>query len=79
MPMYRTEAVTYLKELLNICNGMSPEAVSFERFKNSDSISYRVQIKGTIHESDKQMVRDIAKKHSLAVKEEQGEVVVYKP
>ena len=79
MPMDRTEAVTYLKELLNVCKGMSPEVVSFERCKNSDSITYRVHIKGAIHESDKQMVRDIAKKYSLAVKEKNDEVVVYKP
>ncbi len=77
MPMDRNEAVTYLKELLNTCD-MSPDAVSFENPKDSDSIGYRVHIKGQIHETDKQAVRNIAKKHSLTVKEQSDEVIVYK-
>jgi hypothetical protein len=79
MPMQRNEAVTYLKELLNACDNMSPQAVSFESHANSQSTDYRVHIKGAIYESDKQLVKDIAKKHSLTVKEESDEVVIYKP
>ncbi len=77
--MDRNEAVTYLKELFNQCNDMSPNSVSFEQQKNGDYIGYRVHIKGAIHESDKQIVRDLAKKHSLAVKANDEGVVVYKP
>ncbi len=77
--MNRNEAVTYLKELLSQCNDMSPASVYFENPKNSDSVGYRVHIKGKIYESDMQQVRDIAKKYSLAVKEEADGVVVYKP
>jgi hypothetical protein len=46
----------YIKkqELLNVCNDMSPEAASFERPKNTDSIGYRVHIKGAIHERVRQ-------------------------
>ena len=79
MPMDRNEAVTYLKEVLSLCHDMSPDSVSFEKPSDSDSVGYRVCIKGTIHESDRQMVRDIAKKHSFAVKEDANGIVVYKP
>lgn len=76
--MNRHEAVTYLKDLLNVCNEMSPDAVSFENLQN-DTSGYRLRIRGTIQECDKQKVRDIAKKHSLEVKENQNEVIVYTP
>jgi hypothetical protein len=79
MPMQRNEAITYLKELLNACSNMSPQAVSFESNTNSQSIDYRVHIKGFIYDSDKLMVKEIAKKHSLSVKEELDEVIIYKP
>lgn len=77
--MERNEAVTYLKELLIVCNDMSPESVSFEKPKNSNTGGYTVHIKGAIQESDKQAVKDVAKRQRLAVKEDQTEVVVYKP
>lgn len=77
--MNRNEAVAYLKDVLNACNDMSPDAVSFETAKNSNSTGYTVRIKGAIHESDRIMVKEIAKRHSLSVREEHGEVVVYRP
>jgi hypothetical protein len=78
MRMDRNDAVAYLKELLSICD-MSPSSVFFENPQDSDSEGYRVHIKGTIHESDRQKVRDIAKKRNLAVQEDDGGVVVFKP
>lgn len=77
--MDRNEAVIYLKELLSICDQLSPSSVSFENFENTSSIGYRVIIKGTIHESDRQRLRNLAKKHSLVVEEDAESVVVYKP
>ena len=77
--MDRSEAVTYLKELLNLCDQLSPSSVSFENFENTDSTGYRVTIKGTIDESDRQRLRDLAKKHSLVLQEDAEGVVVYKP
>jgi hypothetical protein len=77
MPMDRTEAVTFLKELLSQCD-MSPASVSFENPKDSDSIGYRVHIRGAIQESDKEAVRDVAKRHSLNVQEDNDGVIVYK-
>jgi hypothetical protein len=78
MPVAKNKVLTYLKELLSQCN-MSPESVSIDNPKNSDSIDYLVHIKGTIHELDKQKAREVAKKHSLTVKEEPDGVIVYKP
>ncbi len=77
--MERNEAITYLKELLSLCEELSPTSVSFENLKDSDSVGYRVRITGAIHESDRQMVRDVAKKHNLALQEDAGGVLVYKP
>ena len=75
--MDRNEAVTYLKELLNTCQSMSPQAVSFE--KNGASAGFKVHIKGVTNEPDKEKIRGIAQKHSLAVEEESDAVVIYKP
>ena len=77
--MQRNEAVTYMKELLNVCNDMSPEAVSFDKPKNNNKAGYMVRIRGEIHESGKQAVKDVAKRHRLAVREDESEVIVYKP
>jgi hypothetical protein len=79
MPLDRTEAVAYLKELLSLCDQLSPSSVSFENFKNTSSMGYRVTIKGTIYESDRQGLRDLAKKHDLVVQVDAEGVVVYKP
>jgi hypothetical protein len=76
--MDRHEAVTYLKEVLTLCGNMSPESVSFEQSETSDSLGYRVRIKGIIYEPDRKMVRDVAKKYSLAVKEDAEGILVYK-
>ena len=77
-PMNRNEAVTYLRELLIQCNDLSPNAVSFEQPKNGESIGYNVHIRGSMHQSDKEIVRNIAKKHSLTVKENEDGVIVYR-
>jgi hypothetical protein len=69
----RSEAVTYLKELLSQCNDLSPESVSFETPINSNPIEYRIR------ESNKQSIREIAKKHSLSVQEDPNGVAIYKP
>ncbi len=77
MRMDRNEAVAYLKEHLRNCNDMSPEALSFE--KPPQYHGYTVRIKGTITEADKKVAKEIAIKHSLEVKEEKGEVIIYRP
>jgi hypothetical protein len=77
IPLDRSEAIIYLKELLSQCNDLSPECVSFETPNDSNSIGYRIQIKGTIPETDKQKVRDVAKKCSLSVQEDPDGVTIY--
>ena len=74
--MERKDAVTFLKEISGAQN-ISPDAVSFEKLKDSTGIS--VRIKGQILDLDKQRLKEIAKKHSLEVKEDKDEVLVYKP
>ncbi len=77
--MNRNEAVTYLKELLNQCNDMSPNAVSFDQLRTNGSIDYSVHIRGSIAESDRQIVRDIAKKQGFAVKDNSDGVIIFNP
>jgi len=79
MPVDRTEAVTYLKEVLTLCHDMSPDSLSFEKPHDSNSVGYRVHIKGTIREADRQVVRDIAKKYNLSVKEDSDGIVIFRP
>ena len=77
MLMDRSEAVNYLKELLRNCTNMSPEAVSFEQPTGYQG--YAVRIKGALYETDKETVRNIAKKYCLAVKEEKDQILIFKP
>jgi hypothetical protein len=75
----RSEAITFLKELMSQCNNLSPESVSLETPNDSNSIVYRIHIKGIICESDKQSVRDVAQKYNLSVQEAPDGVSIYKP
>lgn len=78
--MNREEAVACLKEILNLSRHMSPNAVTFEKSSaNEGSMGYRVRIKGTTFEDDRQAVNTVAKNHNLVVKEEDNEIVIYKP
>jgi hypothetical protein len=80
MSLDRSEAIIYLKELLSQCNDLSPESVSFDTPINSKkTIGLQVHIKGTIFESDKHWVREVAKKHSLSVQEDLDGVIIYRP
>jgi hypothetical protein len=79
MPLDRSEAINYLKELLSKCNDLSPESVSFETPTNKNKIGLQVHIKGTIYESDKYWVREVAKKHSMSVQENLDGVIIYTP
>ncbi len=77
--MNRNEAVSYLRDLLNECDGLSPNAVSFEQQVNAQAAGYTLRIKGSMHASDIEVVRSIAKKHSLEVKDEKDSLLVYRP
>ncbi|MCW3994982.1 MAG: hypothetical protein NWE98_02385 [Candidatus Bathyarchaeota archaeon] len=75
--MQRNEAVVYLKEILTIDSHIPLSTVTFERPHHSSG--YQLRIRGAVKESDKQTVKEIARKHRLAVKEEDDQVIVYKP
>ena len=77
MLMERSEAVNYLKELLRNWTNMSPESVSF--VQPAGYHGFTVRIKGALYETDKETVRNIAKKYCLAVREEKDQVLIFKP
>jgi hypothetical protein len=72
--MQRSEALSYLKEILNADSNISPDVITLE--KPTLSNGYRVHIKELYHP---ETVKNIAQKHQFALKEEKGEIVVYKP
>ncbi len=76
--MNRTEAVNYLKEVLSQCEELSPTSVCFENYKDTQSEGYRVYIKGTIYEPDREKLRALAKKHNLAMQEDENRIIVYR-
>jgi hypothetical protein len=75
--MNRSEAVIYLKELLSRCSEMSPNAVSFEEQRTANTINGRLHIMGSIGEIEKQVVHELAKKHSFQVTDNNEGVVIY--
>jgi len=79
--MKRNEAVTYLKEITNTCTNMSPDAVALfdSRPDDPDSTGYQVHIKTVLDNETKQRLQNIAEKHSLALREEKGKVIIYQP
>lgn len=79
LPVDRSEAIIYLKELLSKCSDLSPESVSFETPINKNTKGLQVHIKGTIFETDKYWVREVAKKYSLSVQENLDSVIIYTP
>jgi hypothetical protein len=62
---------------LRLDSGLSPEAVTFQTSK--DASEYTLRIKGIVQQSDREIVEEIAKKHSLAVKQESDGVILFKP
>ncbi len=77
--MNRNEAVTYLKELFSQCNELSANAVSFEQTIDMQSTGYTIHIRGSMQESEKQTVLNVAQKYSLQVKDNTDGVIIYKP
>jgi hypothetical protein len=75
--MNRNEAVIYLKELLTRCSEMSPNAVSFEEQRVANTVNVRLHIQGSIGEIEKQVVHELAQKHSLQVKDNTEGVIIY--
>jgi hypothetical protein len=59
---------------------MSPTSVSYEA-SSEDEVSegYELHIKGAVHENDKEIIKQVAKWHGLAIKDEKSELTIYKP
>jgi hypothetical protein len=79
--MNRQEAVTCLKEITAICGSMSPDAISLVNSKPDNPLStgYQLHIQTVLDGETKRQVQIIAEKNSLALKEEKGQVIIYRP
>jgi len=79
--MRRDEAVAFLKEVMSSCANMSPDSVTLSHAQSADSeiVGYQVHIKTVLDKKTKQQVQKIAEKHSVDLKQEKDELVVYKP
>ena len=64
----------FLKDILSESPYMSPESVTLNQLQEPDS--YTVHIREAL---SSQLIKDIARKHSLSVKEENNMTVVYTP
>ncbi len=59
---------------------MSPDSVTLVNSKPEDGpIGYQIHLQTVLDRETKNQVQTIAEKHSLALKEENGKVVIYQP
>jgi hypothetical protein len=79
MPLDRSDAIVYLKALLSQRTDFSPKSVSFETPIDNNSIGLQVHIRGTFFDSDKHLIRAVAKKQCLSVQEDLDGFVIYNP
>ena len=78
--MNKQEASSFLKELLTKCKMDSNSFILIEPNPNDAlSTGYKVRIKTILNNECRQQIKEITKKHDLAVIEEQTQIVIYKP
>ena len=79
--MNRDQAVAIYKEIMNLSESMGSNAFDLRLSKKDDPTSegYKICITLSADHEIKQQITNVAKKHNLAVKEEKGEVIVFKP
>ncbi len=78
--MNKQEAGSLLKEVLAKCNLDSESFVLVEPdLKDTLSMGYKLRIKTVLDNECRQRLREITKKHNLAVIDEQIQITVYKP
>ncbi|HSQ48584.1 MAG TPA: hypothetical protein VLL96_02750 [Candidatus Deferrimicrobiaceae bacterium] len=78
--MDKQEASKFLKTLLIECKMDSNSYVLLEPdAKDALSTGYKVRIQKIMDNECRQQIKRITKKYNLAVKEEQNQIVVYKP
>lgn len=78
--MNREEAVSIYKEIVNLSAivGYNPFNLKLSE-KNDPTPDYQICIAMATDPLTNRQITAIAKKHKLAVKEENGEVIVYEP
>ena len=69
--MQRSEAISYLKQILGTDVGISPDSISLEKQQDRNIIKIRIKSQHT------SIIKDIAKKRNLEVKEENDSLVIY--
>jgi len=78
--MNKEEASSFLKELLTDCKLNKNSFVLLEPdSKNTQSTGYKIRINAVLTNECRQQVRQLTKKHDLAVIEEEAQIIVYKP
>lgn len=79
--MNRDEAVNIYKEIVNLSESVGYNAFNLKLSEKNDPTAqnYQIRIMMQIDALTNQQISSIAKKHNLAVKQENGEVIVYEP
>jgi hypothetical protein len=76
----REKAVAVLKEILNVSGGIFPfMALMLPNTDNVLSNGYQIHIKTRFYMFDQACIQDIVIKNNLAITEENGVLVIYKP
>jgi hypothetical protein len=75
--MNREKAVACLKDILLSSENMSPDVISFDASGAKLPRGYAIHIKGIPVLEDKQIVKNIAAKHCLVVKEEGNNLIIF--
>jgi len=79
--MKRAEAIAIYKEIMKFaeCMGSNVYNVSLSKKNDQTSEGYQIRIKTSVVNEIIEPIKDIAKKHNKAVKEEKTEIIVYEP
>ena len=78
--MERNEAVALLKEVAAACKDSDGTSVLVvPQVQNSLSTGFMLHIKKTLNPAEMKCIENILKKHNLAMHQEAGTILVYKP
>ena len=78
--MNKKEARTFEKKVLTECK-IDPNSSTLIEPNSGDTLStgYKVQIKAVMQNECRLRLKEITKKNNLAVKEEDNQIIIYKP
>lgn len=79
--MNREEAVALCREIANLCKDMDVRAVELMESKRDDTLAqgFQIKIKAFVDSENLKQIEEAAMRNRVAMKEENGEVVVFKP